>query len=124
MSDEAVLSQSQRGQNNCTGTIVPVNCFWNCSDSGAPENVSEEAELFNNSSPKNVLPDEEELSVTPIANIYQIKRNCSVSIPPEKCFSEEVAIKNSISDQAEVFTLIGSLKRFCLQPTDMRTITT
>ena len=53
-----------------------------------------------------------------------MKRNSSVSIPPENFFSEEVAIKNSISDQAEVLTLIGSLKRFCLQPTDVRTITT
>ena len=44
------------GQNNCTGTIVPVNCFWNCSDSGAPENVSEEAECFNNSGPKMFYP--------------------------------------------------------------------
>ena len=49
MSDEAVLSQSQHGPKQ-------LNCFWNCSDSGAPENVSEEAECFNNSGPKMFYP--------------------------------------------------------------------
>ena len=62
--------------------------------------------------------------IAAIANSHQIKRNSSVSNPPRKKLSEEVAIKNCISDQAEVFALIGSLNLFCLQPTDVRMITT